>query len=99
MAARVRRALTLTAALLAAAVLVPVSSAGRRDNGAPALPTLYVVYTLNCTFSIVDDRGKPGTSIAPGSHQIEASTPITFKPAVPGGPTVDRSAPADVRGC
>ena len=90
MAARVRRALTLTAALLAAAVLVPVSSAGRRDNGAPALPTLYVVYTLNCTFSIVDDRGNPVTSIAPGSYQIEVSTPIMFKLVVPGGPTVDR---------
>ena len=99
MAARVRRALTLTAALVAAAVLVPVSSASRRDNGAPALPTLYVVYTLNCTFSIVDDRGNPVTSIAPGNYQIEVSTPIMFKLVVPGGPTVDRIAPDDFRGC
>jgi hypothetical protein len=99
MAVRVRRALTVTAALLAAAVLVPVSSAARRDNGAPALPTLYVVYTMNCTFSIVDDRGNPVTSIAPGSYQIEVSTPIMFKLVVPGGPTVDRIAPDDFRGC
>ena len=99
MAVRVRRALTLSAALLAAAVLVPVSSASRRDNGAPALPTLYVVYTINCTFTIVDDRGNPVTSIAPGNYQIEVSTPIMFKLVVPGGPTVDKIAPDDFRGC
>jgi hypothetical protein len=99
MAVRVRRALVLTAALAAAAVLVPVSSASRRDSGAPALPTLYVVYTMNCTFSIVDDAGKPVTSIAPGTYQVEVSTPIMFKLVRPGGVTVDNIAPNDFSGC
>ena len=40
---------------------------------------------MNCTFSIVDDFGKPVTSIAPGTYQVEVSTPIMFKLVRPGG--------------
>ena len=86
MAARVRRVSILLAVLAAAAVLVPAGSASSRDAGQPALPTLYVVYTMNCTFSIVDDPGRPVTAIAPGTYQVEVSTPIMFKLVVPGGP-------------
>jgi hypothetical protein len=99
MAVRVRWVSSLAAALAAAVVLVPLGGASSRDTGAPALPTLYVVYTLNCTFSIVDDAGHPVTAIPPGNYQIEVSTPIMFKLVVPGGPTVDRIAPDDFRGC
>jgi hypothetical protein len=64
---------TLAAVLAAAAVLVPASSA--RPS---VLPTLYVVYTMNCTFVINDDAGKRVSSIAPGTYQIYVETPIVF---------------------
>lgn len=59
-----------------------------------ALPTLYVEYTMGCTFSIIDDAGKPVTSIAPGTYQVEVQTPIMFK-------LVDTNnlAPNDFTGC
>jgi hypothetical protein len=90
---------TLVAAIAMAAVLVPVGGASSRDNGEQALPTLYVHYTMNCTFSIVDDSGNPVTSIAPGNYQVEVTTPIMFKLAVPGGVGVDKIAPNDFTGC
>src|SRR6059058_1475882 len=100
MAVRGRRALLLTAALMvAAAVLAALGNAGTRAGGAPALPTLYVQYTMNCTFAIFDDAGKPVTSIPPGSYQLEVSTPIMFKLVRPGGVTVDNIAPNDFTGC
>jgi hypothetical protein len=43
-----------------------------------ALPTLYVHYAMNCTFTLVDDSGKAVTSIAPGAYQIAVSTPVGF---------------------
>ena len=66
MAVRVRRLLTLIAVLALAAVLAPLGIASLAPAMRPLVPTLYVVYTMNCTFSIVDDFGKPVTSIAPG---------------------------------
>jgi len=99
MAVRIRRVSILLAALAAAAVLAPMGSAKSRDVAPNAMPTLYVVYTMNCTFTIVDDFGRRVTSIAPGSYQIEVSTPIMFKLVVPGGPDVDHIAPNDFSGC
>jgi hypothetical protein len=100
MAVRARRALVVTAALMAAAaVLAPLGTAGRQASGQPALPTLYVQYTMNCTFAIVDDRGNPVTAIPPGTYQLEVSTPIMFKLVRPGGVTVDNIAPNDFTGC
>jgi hypothetical protein len=90
---------TLVAAIAVAVVLAPAGGASSRDTGSPALPTLYVNYTMNCTFSIVDDSGKPVTSIAPGNYQVEVTTPIMFKLAVPGGVGVDKIAPSDFTGC
>jgi hypothetical protein len=84
---------------VAAAVFVPVVSASSRDAAPPATPTLYVNYTMNCTFSIVDDSGKPVTSIAPGTYQVMVTTPIMFKLVVPGGPGIDNMAPGDMTGC
>src|SRR5438874_12250756 len=43
-----------------------------------ALPTLYVHYAMNCTFTLVDDSGKAVSSIAPGSYQVAVSTPVGF---------------------
>ncbi len=98
-AVRVRHVSILAAVVAMAAVLVPAGIAGSRAAGAPVLPTLYVVYTMNCTFSIVDDSGKPVSAIAPGTYQVEVSTPIMFKLVNPGGPGVDPIASNDFTGC
>jgi hypothetical protein len=71
----VRRLSTLTAVLAVAAVLVPTASAGLRQS---VLPTLYVEYTMNCTFAISDDGGRRVSSIAPGTYQIYVITPTVF---------------------
>jgi hypothetical protein len=53
-----------------------------------AAPTLYFMYAMNCTFTVVDDSGKPVTSIAPGSYQVDVRTPIQFGTLpLPSGPT------------
>jgi hypothetical protein len=99
MSVRVRLSSTLIVALAVAAFVVSAGNAGSRASGQPALPTLYVNYTMNCTFSIADDLGRPVTQIAPGTYQVEVITPIMFKLAVPGGPGVDNIAPNDFTGC
>jgi hypothetical protein len=69
----VRRFSTLTALLTAAAILVPAATAR------PAvLPTLYVNYTMNCTFAISDDNGRRVTTIPPGTYQVLVQTPQVF---------------------
>jgi hypothetical protein len=65
---------TLTALLAAAAVLVPAGGA----RLTAVQPTLYVDYTMNCTFSISDDSGKRVTSIPPGTYQVLVQTPMVF---------------------
>jgi hypothetical protein len=85
------------AVLAVAAIVAPGGLAARRAGGQLALPTLYVQYTMNCTFQIVDDSGKPVTTIAPGTYEVEVSTPIMFKLAVPDGP--GHVAPSDFTGC
>jgi hypothetical protein len=82
-----------------AAVFVPTVSASSRDAAPPAVPTLYVNYTMNCTFSIVTDSGQVVNQIPPGTYQVEVTTPIMFKLVVPGGPGVDSFAPGDYTGC
>lgn len=90
---------TVIAALAVAVVLVPASGASSRAGGAPALPTLYVQYTMNCTFGIFDDQGHPVSSIAPGSYQVEVETPVMFKLVRPGGVSTDNIAANDFTGC
>jgi hypothetical protein len=100
MAVRVRRFSTLFAVLaLAAAFASPGFSGSRDTNPPPAMPTIYVVYAMNCTFTLVDDRGRHISSIPPGNYQIEVSTPIMFKLVRPGGVGVDDIAPNDFTGC
>ncbi len=99
MAARVRHVSILIAALAVAAVIVPAGTAGLRADAPSAFPTLYVVYTMNCTFTFQDDSGKKLTSIAPGTYQVMVSTPVMFKLVVPGGEEVDRPAANDFTGC
>ena len=64
---------TLAAVLAAAAVVVPAG-----NSRVSALPTLFVNYTMNCTFAVLDDSGKKVTSIAPGSYQVYVTTPQVF---------------------
>jgi len=54
--------------------LVPAAGARRAD----VLPTLYVAYTMNCTFTITDDGGRRVASIAPGTYQVLVTTPMVF---------------------
>jgi hypothetical protein len=77
---RERLVLTLVATLVAAAVIVPVGGARPQGRATVAVyPTLYVNYTDNCTFSIVNDVGSPVSSIPPGTYQVQVNTPIMFK--------------------
>lgn len=69
----VRRFSTLTTLLLVAAALAPAGGARSR-----ALPTLYVDYTMSCTFTIADDAGKRIGTIPPGTYQIQIQTPVAF---------------------
>ena len=46
----------------------------RRDT----LPTLYVNYSQNCTFTLTDDAGNAVGAIAPGTYQVEVQTPGDF---------------------
>jgi hypothetical protein len=100
MAAQVRRFSVLIAVLALAATFASPGFSGSRDTNPPAaMPTIYVVYTMNCTFSLVDDFGKHISSIPPGNYQVEVSTPVMFKLVRPGGPGVDEIAPNDFTGC
>lgn len=54
---------------------VLAAAAGARPS---ALPTLYVDYTMNCTFSISDDAGRRVSTIPPGTYQVQIQTPVAF---------------------
>jgi hypothetical protein len=41
-------------------------------------PTIYVHYTMNCTFSIVGDNGAPIGVIPPGRYQVLVTSPVPF---------------------
>jgi len=53
-----------------------VGAAGTRS--AAILPTLYVNYTMDCTFTILDDNARPVSSVPPGQYQIDVRTPLPF---------------------
>jgi hypothetical protein len=91
--------MSIVAALAAAAIFVPTVGATSRDAAPTTTPTLYVNYTMNCTFSIVNDAGQTVNQIPPGTYQVDVTTPIMFKLVVPGGPGVDSFQPGDYTGC
>lgn len=74
MPVRRRRVTKPIAALLLAAA---VAFAGQGSANA-AIQTLYVTYALNCTFTITSDSGKSVSSIAPGTYQVQVTTPGSF---------------------
>jgi hypothetical protein len=63
----------LIAVLALVGVLAP--AAGSRPA---AYPTLYVNYTMNCTFTISDDSGARISTIPPGTYQVQIQTPVAF---------------------
>ena len=67
-----RRQLTLATAALSLGLALAGPSA------ADTLPTLYVNYAQNCTFTITGDTGSPVSSIPPGTYQVEVQTPGDF---------------------
>ena len=75
MVACLRRLSTLAAPLTVAAVLAPTGGARPADS---VLPTLYVSYTMNCTFTITGDNGARVSSISPGTYQVFVTTPMVF---------------------
>ena len=90
MAARIRRFAILTGVVAAlGVVLVSTGSAGLRTT---ANPTVYIMYSMNCTFTIVDSSGKTVTSIAPGHYQVEVRTPLAFGTMPNPGPGTDMTA-------
>src|SRR6516225_913682 len=74
MRAFTRHVASFAAALALAALMV----AGGSPANNPQLPTIYVMYAMNCTFQIVNDQGQPITSIAPGTYQVDVRTPLAF---------------------
>jgi len=76
--AQTRGSVRRVAAFAAAAVLASVMVAGGTPATGPQLPTIYVMYAMNCTFQIVDDQGRAVTSIAPGAYQVDVRTPLAF---------------------
>src|SRR6478735_8324189 len=79
---------TLTALLAAAAVLVPAGGA----RPVAVQPTLYVDYTMNCTFTISDDSGRRVSTIPPGTYQVQIQTPVAFG-------AVDLTGTSDMTAC
>ena len=74
-AVSVGRLPVLIALLALAAIFVPAGSARTSDAG---VPTLYVQDSMNCP-SRSSTTGEPVSSIAPGTYEVEVSTPIMFK--------------------
>jgi hypothetical protein len=66
-------------AVVATVVVVALGVGSARASQSTSIaPTIYFAYSMDCTFSIVDDSGKPVTSIAPGNYQVDVTTPIAF---------------------
>ncbi len=67
----------LAAVFAVAAVLAFVGSAGS-PSADTAKPTLYFMYAMNCTFTVLNDSGQPVSTIPPGAYQVEVRTPVAF---------------------
>jgi hypothetical protein len=58
-----------------ATALALAAACASASASAAVLPTLYVNYSTNCTFTIVDDSGKQISQIAPGTYQVQLNEP------------------------
>jgi hypothetical protein len=61
-----------------AAALAIGSAGGAEGARLATVQTLYVNYTMNCTFTITDGAAGPVTSLAPGTYLVEVNTPVVF---------------------
>lgn len=67
--------LALLGALLAAATL----GAGGASAQTLILPTIYVNYYADtCAFTVLDDSNNPVTTLAPGTYELQVSTPEPY---------------------
>ena len=41
-------------------------------------PTIYFDYSMDCTFTVVDDSGKTISSVSPGNYVVDVRTPLAF---------------------
>jgi hypothetical protein len=84
-----------------AAALALASAFATSASAAAVLPTLYVDYSTNCTFVIVDDSGKQISQIAPGTYQVQLNEPqplIANGSANTSGPACNAWRPSSSRG-
>jgi hypothetical protein len=63
--------------LALAAAFAAIGSATGPTSSA-RIPTLYVMYAMNCTFSFENDAGQVVTSIPPGDYEVDVRTPLAF---------------------
>ena len=57
------------------ATALALAAACTAGASAAVLPTLYVDYSTNCTFTILDDSGRQISQIAPGTYQVQLNEP------------------------
>jgi hypothetical protein len=69
---------SVIAALVAAVALVAVGTAATPGGSSSRIPTLYVMYAMNCTFTFQNDAGQTVTSIPPGAYEVDVRTPVAF---------------------
>src|SRR5579871_3371719 len=72
-----RRITTLGVAMAMAMTLVAAGTAGSPVNQS-SLPTIYFLYSMNCTFTVQNDAGQTITQIPPGQYEVDVRTPIPF---------------------
>ena len=75
---RGRRRLSVVVAVLAAAVIVVGIGSASAPTSTARIPTLYVMYAMNCTFQFENDSGQVVSSIPPGNYEVDVRTPIAF---------------------
>jgi hypothetical protein len=64
--------------LLASVAFAAAAAAGLGGTARADLPTIYVNYTMSCTFGMTNAMGKALTSISPGNYQILVTSPVPF---------------------
>lgn len=75
MGTQIRRLTKVVPVIVAASLLAFSGSVG---TAGAIQPTLYFVYSMNCTFSIQDDQGRAVSSVPPGVYQVDVRTPLAF---------------------
>ncbi len=83
----------LVGLLLACAALAALGPAAARSSAAATIPTIYVDYTTDCTFTMDTDGGiditsatAPGVVIPPGPYQVVISQDYALAPGAPRCP-------------